>query len=294
MPCYHPMDAFQTLSGSIQFHESKDCRPVVFPCGQCIGCRLKRSRNWAIRCMHEKQSHALSSFVTLTYKYDYVPSLDYRDFQLFMKRLRKEVGPSRFFAVGEYGDDQAGRYGGLLGRPHFHALLFGTWFDDRKRFSKDLFTSDRLARLWPHGFSSIGDVTFQSAGYCARYCCEKVTGARAEAHYKRVDPDSGVVVDVVPEMAHMSLRPAIGRPFFERYWREMSLARDGVVVNGKTYPLPRYYDKVLDVIAPDLCDARDYDRYINSQKFAVDCTPERLLVREVVEQARFKLLKREL
>lgn len=288
MPCYHPIKAWQTEGGEIKFSETgKIRRELELACGRCIGCRLRRSRNWAIRCMHESSMHPLSSFVTLTYDSVSDPSLCYRDFQLFMKRMRKSsVSPIRFFAVGEYGSD--------FQRPHFHALLFGKWFDDRKRHSKTLFRSDALERLWPHGYSTIGDVTFQSAGYCARYCCEKVTGPMAEDHYKRVDVRTGEIVPVVPEFAHMSLRPGIGYPWFQKYWKEVYEARDGVVVNGKTYPPPRYYDDLLDQVAPDLSCEKEYDRYVNSQRFIADCTPERLAVRETVDKAKLKMLKRDL
>lgn len=236
--------------------------------------------------MHENSMHPMSSFVTLTYESSANPSLNYVDFQLFMKRLRKSFpSPVRHFTVGEYGS---------LSRPHFHTLLFGCFFGDRKKHAKNLWRSEKLEKLWPHGFSTIGNVTFQSAGYCARYVCEKVTGPIAKEHYQRVNRSTGEIVDVVPEFAHMSLKPGIGYPWFQKYWREVYLARDGVVVNGKTFPPPRYYDKLLDVTAPDLSCEKEYERYLTSQKFVDDCTPERLLVRENVDKARLKMLKREL
>lgn len=250
--------------------------------------------------MHEAHLYPLSSFVTLTYKYDYVPSLDYRDFQLFMKRLRKARGPTRFFAVGEYGMTGERAQATGLGSPHFHALLFGQFFLDRKPHKDDLYKSEELQELWPHGFASVGDVTFQSAAYCARYCCEKITGDRAESHYVRVDNDTGELVSVAPEMAHMSLgRRAqgdggIGYRFYAKYFNEMYVARDGVVMNGRTYAPPKYYDKLLDASCPELSRDIEYDRYVKSEQFAADCTPERLFAREIVEKARYSQLKRDL
>lgn len=266
-------------------------RSLQLSCGRCIGCRMARSRSWAIRCVHESQMHVLSSFVTLTYK-DLSPpffcsrcdswihslSLHYCDFQLFMKRLRKWYGPVRFFACGEYGDERQ--------RPHFHALLFGCFFTDRKRLTDTLYKSDKLSELWPHGFASIGDVTFQSAAYCARYACKKVSGPLAEDHYNRVDTTSGELVSVVPEFGRMSLRPGIGYPWFVKYWREVYEARDGVVVNGKTLPAPKFYDKLLERTAPELKELKEFDRYLTSQKFIDDCTPDRLAVREAVAEAK--------
>ena len=95
----------------------------------------------------------------------------------FMKRLRKKYGSQvRFFHCGEYGD--------LNKRPHYHAILFGVDFaHDRKLWSqKDgmkLFTSESLEKLWPYGFCTIGQVTFESCAYVARYIMKKQTGEKA-------------------------------------------------------------------------------------------------------------------
>ncbi|WNK12532.1 MAG: replication initiator protein [Microvirus sp.] len=308
MPCYHKLKAWQLCSGEVVFAErGAIARELELPCGQCIGCRLKRSLSWTIRNVHESQVHPLSMFVTLTYGDDgYNPSLVYRDFQLFMKRLRRSVGPCRFFAVGEYGEsDELNRYvrtfSGLdttSRRPHFHALIYGQYFSDRAQIGsvdgKPLWRSPRLEALWKHGHSSFGDVTFQSAAYCSRYCCDKVNGERALDHYKRVDVATGELVDVVPEMAHMSLRPAIGVPWLARYGADIVCARDGVVLNGKTYALPRFYDRVVESLVPDIHSDKEFDRYILSEKFAADLTPERMAAREIVAKARISTLQRKL
>ena len=100
MACFHPLDAWRTDAGEILFHDRGSGRHLVLPCGQCVGCRLERSRQWAIRCMHEAQMHSQNAFVTLTYNEEnFSPSLRYSDFQLFMKRARKELGPLRFICA---------------------------------------------------------------------------------------------------------------------------------------------------------------------------------------------------
>ena len=48
-------------------------RELFVKCGQCIGCRLERSRQWATRCMHEASLHDCNSFVTLTYDEAHAP-----------------------------------------------------------------------------------------------------------------------------------------------------------------------------------------------------------------------------
>jgi len=241
-----------------------------------------------MRCMHESQMHDYSSFVTLTYENAPV-SLDYRDYQLFMKRAIKNLRhPVRFFACGEYGDE--------FGRPHFHALLFGTFFHDRKRLQKlpsgsYLYSSDFLSKLWGHGYASVGDVTFESAAYVARYCCSKVTGPDAEEHYRVFEYSTGEVFTREPEFAHMSLRPGIGATWFEKYRKEV-YPRDEVVIRGRRMKPPKYYDKLYAVDGDS--DSLEFDRYRKAVMFAAENTPRRLSDREICVKARVSQLKRSL
>lgn len=192
MPCFKPLDAWRPIDSSskklVFSYNAKHCGSVTpdlqVPCGRCVGCRLERSRQWAIRVVHEASLHERNCFITLTYSDLHLPDdrgLHYDHFQLFMKRLRKKYGDGiRFYMCGEYGDK--------LGRPHFHACLFNHDFDDKKLWQTTpsgsrLFRSSDLESLWPYGFSSIGDVTFESAAYVARYIMKKVGGDAADEHY---------------------------------------------------------------------------------------------------------------
>ena len=138
------------------------------PCGQCIGCRIERSRQWAIRCYHEASLHAENSFVTLTYNDTNLPAnncVSVRELQLFMKRLRKRFGAGiRFYGCGEYGD--------LTGRPHYHICLFNFSPPDLTLYKitndQRLYSSKSLDTIWGKGYTLTGDVTFQSAAYVAR------------------------------------------------------------------------------------------------------------------------------
>jgi len=94
MACFHPLTAYRSFDGQIRFDEKRNGEPLELPCGQCIGCRLERSREWAIRMVHEASMHEDNCFITLTYAPEYLPpdgSLVKSDFQKFMKRLRKQV-----------------------------------------------------------------------------------------------------------------------------------------------------------------------------------------------------------
>lgn len=92
MTCFYPITAYRDGDGPIAFHDTGKGRPIEIPCGQCIGCRLEHSRQWAMRCVHEASIHDDNCFITLTYNDTNIPSdggLRHRDYQLFMKRLRK-------------------------------------------------------------------------------------------------------------------------------------------------------------------------------------------------------------
>lgn len=299
MPCYHPIGAFQSAVGlPISFGKgSGDGKPLPFDlyiaCGQCIGCRLERSRQWALRIVHEAKLYDENCFITLTYDDVSLPvggSLEYRDFQLFMKRLRKEFRhvKVRFFMCGEYGE--------ALGRPHFHACLFNCSFADKvifKRGTFPLYRSVVLERLWPFGHSTIGDVSFESAAYVARYVVDKVTGNEAAGWYQRVDAVSGEVFVLTPEFCHMSLKPGIGRAWFERF--RADFARDGVAVSrGVTCKLPKYYDRVLKVAKDVDFEDIEYRRYLKARLCIAEQFPDRLAVRERVARAGLNLKMRSL
>lgn len=293
MACFYPLPAWQRKDGSIAFKEPADSvRALTLPCGQCVGCRLERSRQWAVRILHEARMHENSVFVTLTYDPDKLKSISlvYRDFQKFMRRLRaSRCGQNvRFFMCGEYGD--------LHGRPHFHACLFGVFFDDREFYRElpsgfKIYRSAELERLWPHGYSSVADVSFESAAYVARYCMKKVTGNNAAEHYKRVDWRFGDIVEVEPEFCKMSLKPGIGYPWFEKYGEQVYPV-DYVIVNGRKVKPPRAYDKWLKKNVDQFSELTRIDvetsRLDKAALVAEDNTADRLAVREAVTKARLK------
>lgn len=238
----------------VMMHTTRERGSFFVRCGQCVSCRLERSRQWAVRCVHEASLYRASSFVTLTYGELSSPSLDYRDFQLFAKRARKALGPFRFFMAGEYGEQEW--------RPHFHAALFGVHFGDRYPWRKSpagfqLYRSAQLEALWPHGNAEIGDVTFESAAYIARYVCKKVTGDMAKpiqddgtpGHYVHFDPVTGEWSTLKEEFCRASLggrggQGGIGAPFLRRY-RSDVFPRDTTIVRGAEQRPPRYYMKWL-------------------------------------------------
>jgi hypothetical protein len=192
----------------------------------------------------------------------------------------------------------AGEYGEKLGRPHWHACIFGLSFDDKKLWRRspsgaNLYRSQDLELLWPFGHSSIGDVTFESAAYVARYIMKKVTGKNADEHYTEIDPESGEITKRKPEFTKMSLKPGIGYEWYKKYTSDV-YPHDYVVVRGKKVKPPKYYDKNYKIDNPYEFDELLYLREKSAKLNYEDNTPERLLVKEQVTQAKLQKLKRNL
>ncbi len=286
MPCFHPLEGFRDPSGGLVFARHKSIGLAMkVPCGRCIGCRLERSRQWAVRCMHEASLHDDTCFITLTYRDEHVPrfgSLLMDDWQKFFKRLRRRVGKVRFFGCGEYGD--------ASGRPHYHACLFGVDFPDKLKWTTRgghvVYRSPLLESVWTYGQSEIGSLTLDSAAYVARYCLKKITGKEAEAHYQCVDPETGEMGSRLPEFATMSRRPGIGHDWFLRYSADV-FPSDEVIFRGVAGKPPRFYDKLLEVSSPEMAIEVSKERHRSRSR--EDETVARLRVREVCARARLSL-----
>lgn len=291
MPCYRPHPGYRCADGSVVFAERKRfdvSHTLWLPCGQCVGCRLERSRQWAIRCVHEASLHKRNCFITLTYDDKHVPSdysLKYKHFQLFMRYLRRKVGAVRFYMCGEYGE--------LNSRPHFHACLFGYDFPDKVVYNKTLFTSPLLDSIWGKGMATIGEVNFETAAYCARYIMKKVNGDLAESHYRVIDDATGEVINREPEFCHMSLKPGIGRGWLDKFASDV-YPHGLVVSNSVEVRPPSYYDKWFKANYPDEFAAMALSRVQYAQLEPNEGSFERLAVREAVTAARVSRLKRSL
>ena len=294
MACFHPLVAYRSADGSISFVDRGKGDQLLLSCGQCIGCRLERSRQWATRCVHEASLYDDNCFITLTYNNDNVPidgGLNYSHFQLFMKRLRKRFPNDtiRFYMCGEYGEN--------YGRPHYHACLFGFNFPDRVLHSRTgsgffIYTSRILESLWSYGFSSVADFSFESAAYVARYVMKKITGQAAKRHYEVLDEMTGEIYNRSPEFCRMSLKPGIGARWWDKFGQSDVVPRDKVVINGVESTVPRYYDKLLrryNFLQYD--DAKTRRAFDNYQRRA-DNTDARLAVKEQVVKARLSKLFR--
>lgn len=247
----------------VDFDTGELIEPVQIPCGKCLGCRLDYSRQWANRCVLESQCYKSGecSFLTLSYDEHNVPwsddgclyTLKPKDIQDFIKRFRmrvfREFGKEvRFFLCGEYGDAEDGQ----IPRPHYHVLLFGFEFFDKKykglsKSGEPVFISKYLDEIWGKGYTWIGELNWQTCAYTARYVMKKQKGKEAGAYYQKKG--------IVPEFVRMSLKPGIGAEYYNLHKDEIYKNDEIVVPNGDvviTSKPPPYFDSLLERENPEL------------------------------------------
>lgn len=205
----------------------------VFPCGQCLACRINRRRVWTARLVLESYLHEKACFVTLTYRDEdlvynenYIPTLCKRDLQLFLKRLRKYFSERkiRYYGCGEYGTRSL--------RPHYHILLFGVAaeeLDETFLLYDGKSPRSLLLALWTFGLVHVGECSRHSIQYVAGYVTKKYT--------KKGD-------GLQKEFSLMSLKPGIGAGALDAI-RSAIDGRDSgfagtVRFEGKVWPLGRY------------------------------------------------------
>lgn len=349
MACYHPLKGWpvgQTLQGKVAYKitgygvdhlelirgswtpvhgptrgslAERVIRDYVeIPCGQCVGCRLEYSRQWANRCMLELGYHDSAYFVTLTYNDAHVPKTMYgeegtgearvgltlrkRDVQLFFKRLRKAFPDDkiRYYLAGEYG--------GKTHRPHYHAIIYGLHLHDLKPYKRSdqnyqYYTSESLQKVWsiydpvkaefdPIGYVVVGKVSWETCAYTARYIMKKLKGD-ASSFYE--------LHNLEPEFTVMSRKPGIAAQYYLDHpdcvtseYIHVSTEKGGI----KFRP-PRYYDKLFDVDRPGELDNIKLFRKENAiaaREIKLANTNlsylELLAVEEAAVKARIKALKR--
>lgn len=140
----------------------------------------------------------------------------------------------KYYAAGEYGDENF--------RPHYHATVFGlplrklgdlTYHAKSKDFV--LYRSDWLERLWPWGFSTVAEMSFETAAYVARYCTKKVF---------KDGPIAYAEAGILPERSWIS--KGLGRSWYEEFAAETW--RDDYIVNSRGHQMavPRTYMRWLE------------------------------------------------
>jgi hypothetical protein len=315
MPCYSPLKGWvDPHTGGICFDRSANTEKMEVACGQCLGCRCDRTRHWALRIAYESSLHDDSCFVTLTYRDKdlctkaqldeklHVPdcwSLRHDHVQKFLKRLRKRISPRkvRFYMCGEYGArcihnldvDVYPHDTCKVGRPHYHLCLFGFTPPVGDFVTDNVRESPWLDEVWKYGFTSVGELNFESAAYVSRYCLKKVTGQKADDHYMRIDTETGERIWLEHEYSRMSNRPGIAKNWFDKYKEDILDGQMPLPGGGVAYGTPRYFDKKLEEEMPDVYAIIKEDRQKYLAENKEEFTPQRLWSKYKVKKAELEL-----
>lgn len=251
--CTRPMKGWAKTGGGFTFNVNngwKD-RPLTIPCNKCIECKGVQRFGKAIRVVHtlEMEPGHRGCFITLTYDDEHLPKsqlLELEKLQLFMKKLRhKTQNRLQYLAAGEYG--------GKTGRPHYHICLVGYEPDDvikrETREYEDPHFDPVIEDTWRLGRTHVGTLTASSAMYTAKYVQKDAESSDVSVY----GSPSRCRERETPEFACHSIRPGLGRTFFEKYWRDIYEDDfDSVIFNGVRVKPPRYYDKLLSEQNPQL------------------------------------------
>ena len=299
MPCYHPIIRIEDTwkwkkaSDGHRYHparifkqEAKNYLERVeefqknelidrykytqIPCGQCIGCRLEYSRQWANRGYCESKLWKNNWFVTLTYDDEHLKipediedssgitwcddgtgsgTLIKEDLTAFIKSVRQIMKREhsqdniRFMACGEYG--------GKTERPHFHVIFFNLnlpledLYEPRLINHEPYYRSHTIERAWTKGISNISECTWNTIAYTARYITKKIKGENSEEYYSRKGQ--------IKEFFRVSRMPGIGEGYYRKHWKEI-YDRDEIIIKNRqgniaTKP-PKYFDKLFEAEHP--------------------------------------------
>lgn len=199
----------------------------MVPCGNCDECFKARQQMWWIRLKHELKSATTAHFITLTYNDEHLRrsdnnllTCDKADLQHYFKRLRKrEAGNTaiKYYACSEYGEHTQ--------RPHYHAIIFNT------RIEANFSRAWRLNEQ-PIGLVHVGTVTDASIRYVTGYM-----GKRQTLYGDDYD-------DRLPEFSLMSKGLGL-QQFMQHADYYQDRLQSHIVIDGLTYPLPRYYKQKL-------------------------------------------------
>lgn len=288
---YHParifstkqLESYDNLKNSYS-NEWGNWTPI--PCGQCIGCRLDNSREWANRGYLEGKYYENKNwFVTLTYnddnltipetietkngfiftKYDGIEwkgTLVPEELKQFMKNLRQimkrefNVDGIRFIGCGEYGSEKK------TNRPHYHLIIFNcplpaeSFYDPEVNWEKNIYyKNDIIERAWgkdktkhkeAKGICNISEATWNNIAYTARYVTKKINGEYAPENYGAKGQ--------IKEFFRCSNRPGIARQYYEDNKKEI-YRTDKILIHNKKgahwVTPPEYFDKLYEKEDPE-------------------------------------------
>lgn len=226
-------------------------------------CRIRRTSDWAYRILLESYYWEHTSFYTFTYDDQHIPillpdksiirdeegkiafwqrlggvlTLQPKDMQDFFKRLRKrmKIGKIKYYMSGEYGDD--------LGRPHYHAIIFGI---------RPKYHEEEVTEIWGMGFAQGKTFCRERAQYVAGYIQKKLYGDMAVINQpilseKRATARRNEVRGMIPPFSRMS--KGIGLNFASEFAEKIKKDLT-ITIDGREIGMPRYFTKKLELKEP--------------------------------------------
>ena len=199
---------------------------VNVPCGKCLACKKRRASHWSFRLNEEAKTSSSACFITLTYENAPVSengfrTLDKRDFQLFLKRLRKTCPTNKlkYYACGEYGTQTH--------RPHYHAIIFN--------LPKSLIQNpQKIADTWQNGHIHLANNNQLTINY--------VVGYMTKSNFTRFNNQD----DRLPEFSLMSKKMGLGylTEAMKNYYKKREIFCI-VRESGQIISMPRYYKEKI-------------------------------------------------
>lgn len=296
-PGKHPIRILRS-GESFPENATDEIETLMIPCGQCSGCRMDYARQWANRLMLELESYKddLDSchFITLTIDDNNIDSigdepgskirrrlpklhvarpfadsdtgvvigwshsLSKYDLQLFIKRLRRARPDDRirYFACGEYGSKSL--------RPHYHMIVFGLHLDKddlkfykKNKIGQNYYSSKLLEKEWPYGYNVVAGVSYESCCYVARYMLKKQKGIGAQLYDK---------FNLEEPFTLSSRRPGIAHEYYEN--NPLDSSNSNIIIGTKSgsrsFPAPRYLEKLFEFDDPAIAESRKRLRRISA------------------------------
>lgn len=244
------------------------------PCGNCIGCRLDYSREWANRGYLESLEYEQNYFVTITYDDDHITKKDEviteegityteidelewngtlvpKELTQFIKNVRQIMKRKynqdgiRFMAAGEYGEENR--------RPHYHIIFFNlnlpveTFYNPRVSWNNDVYYQNTIIeQAWGKGISNICEANWNNIAYTARYITKKINGKESEDFYAAQGEEK--------EFFRVSRMPGIGEGYYRKHKEEI-YKNDEIIIRNKkgvhTVKPPKYFDMLYERENPD-------------------------------------------
>lgn len=228
-----------------------DIPPKEIPCGKCLGCKIDKAKEWAVRCVLEAKQWECNEMLTLTYDQEHVPkaineetgevveTLKPEDVDTFLDSLRTHWRRNyQWEGIRKF---EAGEYGTKRERPHYHILLFNFKVFDKKlgwinKKGNPQYVSDEITKLWGKGLCTLEPVNYETCEYVARYLLKKQKA------------DDEVYEGRVREYTKQSTRPGIGKLFFENRKEDIYETQKIWIPTQKKVKQvrpPKYFDNLL-------------------------------------------------